>query len=118
MTRQTATGYPYPEGTDRLMDGDDAIKNLAAAIPQVQGGNATITPSAANVSTALRVNFPKPFPVGVTPVVVATIYAGAALASRGVSTSVADNTGFTLNLVAPNQTALPINWIAYAPGQL
>lgn len=28
----TAKGYPYPVGTDRVMDGDDAIKALAEAI--------------------------------------------------------------------------------------
>ena len=28
----TAKGYPYPEGTDLVMDGDDAIKALATAI--------------------------------------------------------------------------------------
>jgi hypothetical protein len=28
----TASGYPYPVGTDRVMDGDDAIHALADAI--------------------------------------------------------------------------------------
>lgn len=31
MGSATANGYPYPVGTDRVMDGDDAIKALAEA---------------------------------------------------------------------------------------
>ncbi len=31
MGSQTAHGFPYPVGTDRVMDGDDAIKALADA---------------------------------------------------------------------------------------
>lgn len=32
MATTTAKGYPYPVGTDRVMDGDDAIKALAEAL--------------------------------------------------------------------------------------
>lgn len=32
MGSTTTKGYPYPVGTDRVMDGDDAIKALAEAI--------------------------------------------------------------------------------------
>jgi hypothetical protein len=34
----TARGYPYPVGTDRVMDGDDAIKALAQAVNDKLGG--------------------------------------------------------------------------------
>jgi hypothetical protein len=32
MPGQTANGLPYPTGTDRVMDGDDAIRALAEAL--------------------------------------------------------------------------------------
>jgi hypothetical protein len=32
MGSTTSKGYPYPVGTDRVMDGDDAIKALAEAV--------------------------------------------------------------------------------------
>jgi hypothetical protein len=32
MGSTTTKGYPYPVGTDRVMDGDDAIKALAEAV--------------------------------------------------------------------------------------
>lgn len=32
MPANTPLGYPYPLGTDRVMDGDDAIHNLATAV--------------------------------------------------------------------------------------
>lgn len=58
---QTTQGYPYPEGTDRVADGDNAIKALAEAVDLRLGivvcGFATITfPNAASVN--LVVNFP------------------------------------------------------------
>jgi len=33
----TAKGYPYPVGTDRVMDGDDAIHSLATAVETLLG---------------------------------------------------------------------------------
>ncbi len=41
MGSQTAKGYPYPVGTDRVMDGDDAIKALATAVDTISGASAS-----------------------------------------------------------------------------
>lgn len=42
MPANTPNGFPYPLGTDRLMDGDDAIHNLATAIDNdLYGGTRT-----------------------------------------------------------------------------
>lgn len=42
MPANTPNGFPYPLGTDRLMDGDDSIHNLATAIDNdLYGGNRT-----------------------------------------------------------------------------
>lgn len=63
MPANTAKGYPYPLGTDRVMDGDDAIHNLAQAIDdnlgRVAAGQVTTpTPSAINVPVSVAVTFP------------------------------------------------------------
>ena len=38
MPSQTSRGYPYPLGTDRVMDGDDSIHALAQAVEDKLGG--------------------------------------------------------------------------------
>jgi hypothetical protein len=43
MPANTPRGYPYPVGTDRVMDGDDAIHNLATAVDTRLGVSATGT---------------------------------------------------------------------------
>ena len=63
MPANTPKGYPYPLGTDRLMDGDDAIHALATAIDTNLGaaaaGIASLpAPSGAGVATSLAVTFP------------------------------------------------------------
>jgi hypothetical protein len=63
MPANTAKGYPYPLGTDRVMDGDDAIHNLANAVDSklgvAAGGSATLpAPSATNIPVSLAVTFP------------------------------------------------------------
>jgi hypothetical protein len=61
MGSQTAKGYPYPVGSDRVMDGDNAIQALAEAVDTRTGvsasGTATISISAA-ASGSVTVTFP------------------------------------------------------------
>jgi hypothetical protein len=75
MPANTANGYPYPLGTDRVMDGDDSIHALAQAVDDrlrvSAAGSAAIPaqPSAAAITFAIT------FPVGrfaTAPQVVAT----------------------------------------------
>lgn len=63
MPATTSKGYPYPLGTDRVMDGDDAIKNLAQFADTNVGihasGIATLpAPSALNTPVSLAVTLP------------------------------------------------------------
>lgn len=66
MGSQTAHGFPYPVGTDRVMDGDNAIQALAEKIDTllagmlVQGG---AIPAASGTATSWSgsVTFPEPF---------------------------------------------------------
>lgn len=91
MPATTPKGFPYPLGTDRVTDGDDAIHNLATAVDTTVGVMAagtmtTAVPTALNtpVSTALT------FPAGrfnATPQVMASLSGSAvnAFAPLGVT---------------------------------
>jgi hypothetical protein len=58
----TAKGYPYPVGTDRVMDGDDAIHSLATAVETMLGvaaaGQAVVPIVAANTAASITVVLP------------------------------------------------------------
>src|SRR5262245_739598 len=62
MPANTAKGYPYPLGTDRVMDGDDAIHNLASAIDTKLGaqasGKVTIPVASNNPTYGVAVTYP------------------------------------------------------------
>src|SRR4029077_470139 len=63
MPANTPKGFPYPLGTDRLMDGDDAIHNLATAVDTLTGVFASGTvntpvPGALNPVVSVAVTFP------------------------------------------------------------
>ena len=74
MSSQTALGYPYPVGTDRVMDGDDAIKALAQAVNDKTGVSAAGTFPAGSLATGVA-SVAITFPVGrftANPVVIPT----------------------------------------------
>jgi hypothetical protein len=59
----TPKGYPYPVGTDRVADGDNAIRALAEAVESLLGvaatGSGAITTTGSNPSNgSLAVTFP------------------------------------------------------------
>jgi len=62
---QTAGGLPWPEGTDKVRDGDNAIRALADALQarghglRVEARRVQVTTNAAGVAV---VNFASPFP--------------------------------------------------------
>lgn len=62
MPQNTPKGFPYPIGTDRVMDGDDAIRNLATAVDTkvglVASGQVTVPITAANTVASAAVTFP------------------------------------------------------------
>lgn len=81
----TPNGLPYPVGTDRVMDGDDAIRNLATAL-RIYTATVTVTltatPTAAVVVT---------FPVGLftaPPVVVGFMNGAGTTAWKGGANTV------------------------------
>jgi hypothetical protein len=62
MPANTPKGYPYPLGTDRLMDGDDAIHNLATAVDTKLGvaaaGQAVLPSGSVGTVVSVAVTFP------------------------------------------------------------
>jgi len=64
MPANTPKGYPYPLGTDRLMDGDDSIHNLATAVDTKLGTAATGTTTVPVVTAGVNYTVSVTFPAG------------------------------------------------------
>lgn len=62
MGSTTSKGYPYPVGTDRVMDGDDAIKSLAEKVDAALGvqaaGQVSCPVAAASTTYTVTITFP------------------------------------------------------------
>jgi hypothetical protein len=87
MSSQTAgKNLPYPLGTDRVMDGDDAIRRLAQSVDNmIQMAQLTIPITAAQTAASVTWTFPIAFAAG--PMVFTQLLLAGPL-SRGVSVSV------------------------------
>jgi len=69
MGSTTSKGYPFPVGTDRVMDGDDAIKALAEAVDMDSRYTRATTKGqsvALNVQADIVWNAPSPNEAGLT----------------------------------------------------
>ncbi len=119
MPANTAKGYPYPLGTDRLMDGDNAIAALAAAVDSKSGvacsGQAqTAVPGGLNQYASVAITFP----VGlftVAPMVLVTNYGGGTNATLGAPSQANPTTSGTTiygSRVAGGVNAVTLNWLA------
>ena len=100
MPANTPKGYPYPLGTDRVTDGDDAIHALATAV-DTRAGVGTAgqrgrppSPVALNVQTSVAVTFPAGL-FTAAPSVIATA-GGGAPQQAACSWSAVTATGCTL----------------------
>jgi hypothetical protein len=53
---------PYPVGTDRVTDGDDAIRRLAQSVENmVQSGTASLASSTGGATNTIAITFPTAF---------------------------------------------------------
>lgn len=119
MGSTTTDGLPYPVGTDRVMDGDNAMQALAEALTgrsaRVATGVASIT-GAANVVRNLAITFP----VGrftVAPIVLVVIRGGVATGTPAFSAWCAaapavTTAGCTLQGSSTSANAIPVEWLA------
>jgi hypothetical protein len=105
MPSTTAHGYPYPVGTDRVTDGDNAIQALAERIDTTLGAIA---------SGVANVTFPGAVPGSTITVV--TLPAGRFTAPPGVHAT--KNSGQAARAVpyASGSTNTTISLGAYDPG--
>lgn len=122
MGGQTVHGFPYPVGTDRVMDGDDAIKALAEKIDTllatdlVQGGTiAAVTSTATSWSGS--VTFPVPYAGTPTSIVITGQSASATVV--WMVNGAGATTGFSWfaqwNNLASQTTSGAARWMAIGP---
>lgn len=115
MPASTPHGYPYPLGTDRVMDGDDAIHNLATAVDTQLGAAAQGTVSCPITAVSTPVSVSITFPSGrFNAVPAVTLGAGGTNPDFfRVSVSNVTATGCILwGYRATGSAAFPISWIA------
>lgn len=115
----TTKGYRYPEPTDPVAQGADAIKNLALDVDARAGaaasGTVSLTPTALNAPVSAAITFPAGR-FTVPPNVVTTVVSGNphqfASGQSGVTAA-----GFTLYLVQTGGTltARQVAWSAHQP---
>lgn len=115
MPANTPKGYPYPLGTDRLADGDDAIHALATAVDTMIGvgaaGSVSVTTPASGAGTAAVT-----FPVGrfaSAPFVALTLVSTGATQGNGNLTATGIGTaGFTANYNRGAASTFTVHWLA------
>lgn len=121
MPANTAKGYPYPVGTDRVMDGDDAIKALAETVDTRLGVAATgiaATPATSSLNQAVSVLVT--FPVGrftAAPAVFVTAVGGGAALGPAQQAN-PSTTGVTLycSRVSGGMGPITLGWLAIQNG--
>lgn len=117
----TSKGYPYPEGADLVMDGDDAIKALAEAIDEklpyaVAAGRVTLTNVAANATKSTTVALPAGRFRG-DPMVTVSAVTGSPNA-RPVSAGGSSPTSiqiYATNVSSATAPSIVVNWNAVDP---
>lgn len=107
---------PYMTATDALAGLDEFTLSLATRLQALenmrQGGEASITPSAANTATTKRITFPESIPGGGTPKVVVCLAENAGAGAVTLWVTGIDATGFTLGINSTNTTARAVKWMA------
>lgn len=107
-----AAGFPYPLGTDRVMDGDDAIKALADKVSWFQTGTVALAGDA-TANRIVPVTFPVQFPRAPIVFLIALTGLTAATQNQHVSPSSITPTGFSANGVRNNTTTITVQWVAF-----
>lgn len=121
MPSTTPKGFPFPVGTDRVMDGDDAIQALAEFIDARVGvfASGVATVNFANTGQVVQaVTFPAGRFNSPPNVVFAFFIAQGGVTTQTVrQTSAPSTTGFSLVVNAPGATTFTytVTWLAHQP---
>lgn len=116
----TSKGYPYPEGTDLVVDGDDAIEALAEAIDAklpaaMTAGNASIPNAGGDATKSVTVTFPSGL-FTVTPYVTIAARTAYPEARSFWGTTGANTSSFqAVNYYAGASATLGASWVAVQP---
>jgi hypothetical protein len=122
MPANTPKGYPYPLGTDRVMDGDDAIHSLATAIDTKLGVAASGRYTAADAASAGAVQTTVvTFPVGLFTAAPVVMIVNETTNPTDIFTSVALNSTTTSSsslrsLRKASVAGVPCAWLAVQVG--
>ena len=116
MSSTTAKyAIPYSTGGDLASTIDDTMQALANKVDLLMGeyNDTTITPSAVDTTTSVRVNYSRSYATVAVPKVIAVCNeARATAAVVNVWTSAEDATGFTLNIRSSTTAARLVRWFA------
>lgn len=116
MPANTRLGYPYPLGTDRVMDGDDSIHNLATAVDTQLGATASGVATVPITTVSVAANVTVTFPAGrftAPPAVVVTVNTGAAPDGFHANATTITATSTTIYGVRnPGNAPFPVSWLA------
>lgn len=118
MAVSTPKNIPYPLGTDRVMDGDDAMRRIAQSVDNmVQGRAESIPVTTADTNGTLAVTFPVPY--ASPPVVVTGLNQGPpAGTNQNAFVWAASITATGFNFVgrrSASGTTLSASWVAVGP---
>lgn len=98
-------GFPYPVGTDRVMDGDNAIEALARAVEgSIKAGTAALT---TNATGDASITFPTPFPTSILVGIVIDAHDGLGITHYKSLTGYSDRTRLSVRCYQSNATILP-----------
>lgn len=110
MPDATPKGYPYPIPSDPVMNGDQAIEDLATFINNFIHGEAVLVPVVASSTGFVDIEFPAAYPV--PPIVVSV--ANSPNYITGIS--LLDENGYRLTVQERDATSDTVNvlcrWIA------
>lgn len=117
MPANTAKGFPYPLGTDRVMDGDDAIHNLASKIDTAVGtaasGKATIPITSTGTVFSVAITYPSGRFVNTPAIAVTTLVTNPQNAFASAGTGGGSPTGNTLyGYRASGSGSMDVYWLA------
>jgi hypothetical protein len=118
MPANTPKGYPYPLGTDRAMDGDDSIHNLATAVDTkagvaASGIAASPVPGALNTPVSVAVTFPAGLFTATPNVTVTCVSGGPQNQACSAATVTATGATLWMTKIAGTLASVSMYWHAH-----
>lgn len=116
MASTTPNGLPFPEATDRVMDGAQAIEDLATALDFAAGwqtGTGSIDAGSAGSVRSVAINYPDAFPRAPYVLVQDTTSTNSASNSVTLWTYTVTSTNFSIFGTRSGGQAMTFRWFAF-----